>query len=205
MVKEPGIIIVISAPSGAGKTSICREFFKTCPNVRYSVSFTTRPPRTGEKDGEDYSFISREEFRKKIEAQDFVEWTEKFGYLYGTSKGAVQASLEKGSDILLDIDTVGAKNIKNAFPEGVFVFILPPSMAELKRRLLGRGSETQADLKNRFDKAVDEIREAIWYDYAIVNEDINRAAEQFKAVYIAEKLKRSRIKYDIQREFNLEE
>jgi len=184
VVKEPGIIIVISAPSGAGKTSICREFFKTCPNVRYSVSFTTRPPRTGEKDGEDYSFISREEFRKKIEAQDFVEWTEKFGYLYGTSK---------------------AKNIKNAFPEGVFVFILPPSMAELKRRLLGRGSETQADLKNRFDKAVDEIREAIWYDYAIVNEDINRAAEQFKAVYIAEKLKRSRIKYDIQREFNLEE
>ncbi len=205
MEKEQGIIIVISAPSGAGKTSICREFLKDCPNIRYSVSFTTRPPRPGEVHGRDYFFVSPEEFRKRIEADDFAEWTEKFGYFYGTSRETMQFFLNEGGDILLDIDTVGAKNLKKTFSQAVFVFILPPSMKELKNRLLGRGSETKSDLKKRLGKAVDEIREAIWYDYTIINQDIRNAADQRRTVYVAEKLKKSRVKYDMQKEFNLEE
>ncbi len=197
--------MVVSAPSGAGKTTICREVLKIIPEMTYSVSYTTRPIRPGEEDGRDYHFISEAEFKNKIEAGDFVEWTEKFGFLYGTSAEAMRSVLEHGQSLLLDVDTAGAKNLKSRFPEGVFVFILPPSLEELQKRLTGRASEHDKDLKIRLEKARDEIKEVFWYDYVLINDQVETAVEQVRSIYSAEKNKRERILPKIRKKFNLEE
>jgi guanylate kinase len=188
-----GLLLVVSAPSGAGKTSICRDIMKMFPEIVYSVSYTTRPPRPSEVDGRDYRFISDEAFRMGISRGDFIEWNEVYGYLYGTSGSDIKALLEKNKDIILDLDTKGAVNLKKLFPEGIYIFISPPSLAELKKRLEKRASETTKNLKIRLKNALEEMKEAFWYDYVIFNEKLPVAVEQFKSVYLAEKCRRERL------------
>jgi guanylate kinase len=183
--------MIMSAPSGTGKTSISREILRMFPDIRFSVSSTTRPPRPGEVNGKDYHFIAEEEFREQIAQGEFVEWVENYGCLYGTSKKTMAAYLETGQDLILDIEPCGAKVIKEHYPHGVFVFVLPPSLSELKARLAKRG-EDAAVAERRLRASLDEIREALWYDYVIFNERLNEAVDRFRAIYIAEKSRRDR-------------
>ncbi len=192
MEERETIYIAVSAPSGAGKTSICREVMKMFPEIRYSVSYTTRQPRSGEKHGKDYFFISEAEFRDRIAKGEFVEWAENYGHLYGTSRETMTRFLEDGYDLLFDVDPRGARALRENYPGGIFVFVLPPSLEALKERLRGRGSESETVLKKRFDKAVDEIREVFWYDYIIFNERIEEAVDRLRSIYLAEKSRRER-------------
>ena len=161
------------------------------PDVRFSVSSTTRRPRPGEVDGRDYHFISKEEFQERIGRGEFIEWVENYGQLYGTSRKTMDAFLEKGHDLILDIEPRGAKAIRGHYPRAVFILILPPSLAELKSRLAKRG-ESPAVMECRLRTALDEIREALWYDYVIFNERLDEAVDLFRALYIAEKSRRDR-------------
>ncbi|MBW2649239.1 MAG: guanylate kinase [Deltaproteobacteria bacterium] len=188
-----GLLIVISAPSGAGKTTICKGLLNEFPDLRFSVSCTTRPPRKGEKDGEDYHFISVKDFKDSIEKNEFVEWEEIYGHFYGTSKKDIEGLIQRGHDVILDIDTKGAGNVKAKYPDGVFVFIMPPSVEVLRERLKKRGSETDDIIKMRFDRAMEEIRENKWYDYVIFNDIIRGSVNIMRSVYIAEKNRRSRL------------
>jgi guanylate kinase len=189
---EPsGLLMVVSAPSGAGKTSICREFLKMSPDVHFSVSCTTRQPRPGEVNGKDYIFISREEFHARIARGEFVEWVENYGEFYGTSKKTLDAFLEKGYDLIMDIEPRGAKAIRQHYPCAVFIFILPPSLSVLISRLASRGENADV-VECRLRRSQDEIREALWYDYIILNETLSEAVDQFRAVSIAEKCRRDR-------------
>lgn len=188
---SPGVLLVVSAPSGAGKTSITREILRMFPHIRFSVSCTTRAPRPGEVNGSDYHFISEASFRQRIAEGEFVEWVENYGQLYGTSKKTMDAFLEKGEDLILDIEPRGAKAIKDHYPRAVFVFILPPSLSELKNRLAKRG-ESAAAMERRLKNSLAEMREACWYDYLIFNERLDSAVERFRAIYLAEKSRRER-------------
>lgn len=196
VLQEPeGLYIVVSAPSGTGKTSILREVLKMCPNLLFSVSYTTRPRRDGEKDGRDYHFISEDAFKDKVARGGFAEWAENYGYLYGTSSQTMKEFLQKGSDLVLDLDLRGAKTLKKNYPGGVFVFILPPSRSELEKRLRGRGAESKQNIDKRLAKALDEIKEIMWYDYIIFNEHLETAVDTLRSIYVAEKSKRERLAY----------
>jgi guanylate kinase len=184
--------MIVSAPSGTGKTTLCRLLLKSEPEITFSVSYTTRSQRAGEIDGKDYHFISNEEFKRMDENGDFLETEAIFNHFYGTSGKDINKSLAKGKNILLDVDTKGAKNLKHTCPEGVFVFILPPSLGTLKRRLAKRGSEDEKNIRLRMEKACEEIHENHWYDYVIVNDIINDSLEALKSIYIAEKHRRKR-------------
>lgn len=193
-----GLFIVVSAPSGAGKTTILRKVLKSCPNVLFSVSYTTRPPRPGEEDGRDYFFVTEEAFRERIIQGEFAEWEEYSGYLYGTSAKMMGAFLEKGFDLMLDIEPRGAKALKKNYPGGVFVFILPPSISELRRRLDQRGSDNKKVIDERMNRVLDDIREVVWYDYVIFNDRLESAIDQLRSIYVAEKHKRERLAEKIQ-------
>ena len=188
-----GLLIIISAPSGAGKTTICKRLLNEFPDLRFSVSCTTRPPRKDEKDGEDYHFISVKDFKDRIEKNEFVEWEEIYDHFYGTSRKDLEGLSQRGYDVILDIDTKGAGNVKARYPEGVFVFIMPPSAEILRERLKKRGSETDHIIKMRFDRAMGEIRENEWYDYVIFNDIISDSVDIMRSIYIAEKNRRSRL------------
>jgi len=187
----PGLLMVVSAPSGAGKTTVCRRVMELDPEIHFSVSVTTRAPRPGEQEGRDYHFVSRETFREMIVRGEFVEWVENYGNFYGTSKKTMDSFLEQGVDLLLDIEPRGAGEIRKRYPRAVFVFILPPSLAELRERLAKRG-EPEDVLKRRLDASLSEIKEALWYDYIVVNEKLEEAVERFRAIYLAEKSRRER-------------
>jgi len=184
--------MVVSAPSGTGKTSICRPLLREFPALRFSVSFTTRPPRRGEADGRDYHFVTPDAFREKIQAGDFVEWAENYGHLYGTSRGVIEEIRGRGEDILLDVEPRGARALKEIYPKGVFVFVLPPDLAELQRRLWKRGDGDEEVRRWRYQKARDEIQEVFWYDYIVVNDRLEQAIERMRAIYQAEKCRRER-------------
>ena len=192
-----GLYIVVSAPSGTGKTSILREFLRMYPNLLFSVSYTTRPRRPGEKDGKDYYFITEEAFKDKLDRGEFAEWEENYGYLYGTSSKTMKEFLQKGFDLVLDIDWRGAKTLKKNYPGGVFVFILPPSTGELEKRLRGRGVESKQNIDKRLTKALDEIKEIIWYDYLIFNDHLETAVDTLRSIYVAEKSRRERLAHKI--------
>ncbi|MBN2373549.1 guanylate kinase [bacterium] len=184
-----GIPFVISAPSGAGKTSICKEVRSIIPNLAYSVSYTTRPIRKGEKESEDYFFVSPEVFEDMINEGRFLEWAQVHGHYYGTSKDIVLDKIKHGLDCLLDIDTCGAKNLKKIFPDGIFVFIVAPSFHELKSRLSKRQTEDYEQIRIRTEKAFAEIQAFEEYQYLIINRDFSQAVEELKSIIIAERCK----------------
>ena len=172
--------------------SLGRPMLEAFPDLRFSVSHTTRPPRSGDQEGRDYYFISPEEFQKMIDGSDFVEWAEIYGHRYGTSKERLEKARREGLDLLLDIDGQGARQLRNQGIPGVFVFILPPSLAELKRRLRGRKTEGKEALEERVKKAQAEISKARFYDYWVVNDDLTKARERLKAIVLAERCRRER-------------
>lgn len=191
--KSKGGIFIVSAPSGAGKTTMCKQVIMTVDDIRPSVSFTTRQPRAGEIPDEDYCFVSEEEFKAMIDRGDFVEWARVHGNLYGTSGLKLEGLISAGYDVLLDIDTQGARQIKKTFSNGVYIFILPPSMKELKHRLEGRMSNSIEDMNNRLQRAVEEIKEYKIYDYVIVNDILNDSLKKLEAIIVAERLRSSKI------------
>ncbi len=185
--KARGLFIVVSAPSGTGKTTICRLLLEKWPNLSFSVSFTTRSPRPDERDGESYHFISTAAFKEKIARGEFAEWVENFGQFYGTSKITMESCLEKGYDLLIDVEPRGAKELRKSFPGGIFIFLLPPSWEELKGRLIKRGFEEEAAMRERLEKAREECGEVFWYDYVIFNDQLMETVERLSAIYVAEK------------------
>jgi len=191
--KREGVLYVISAPSGAGKTTLCKEVIDIFPNLRHSVSYTTRPPRNGEVHGRDYFFVGKEEFTRMVEAGEFAEWAEVHGNLYGTSLATLKECRTEGIDLILDIDCQGARQLKGRFEGGVYIFVLPPSIEELRRRLDNRSSDSQEVIERRIQNAAGEIREARWYDYIIVNDRFSEALEQLKSVLIAEQCRSTRL------------
>ena len=195
--KGRGLLIVISGPSGAGKGTICKSFLERNSEVAISVSATTRSPRNGEVDGINYYFMSKEQFKEKIEANDFLEYAEVYDNFYGTPKSNVEQLLESGKDVILEIDIQGALKVKENTEEGVFIFILPPSMEELKARIIKRGSETPESLMKRFKSAYKEINFISRYNYAVVNDEVETAVDKLEAIVCAEKCRVDRIKHSI--------
>jgi len=201
--KRKGILYIISAPSGAGKSSLCRELLDIFPELRHSVSSTTRAARPGEVDGRDYNFISREEFLRMIAAGEFAEWAEVHGNLYGTSLKTLQQSRDEGIDLILDIDCQGAAQFKKNQVDGVTIFILPPSYNELRVRLEGRGSDAPEVIEQRLLNAVEEIAQAGWYDYIVVNDVFSHAVDDLKSIIVAERHRSRFIRETLNSEFNI--
>ncbi len=173
-----GKVIIFSAPSGSGKTTIVRSVFKRIPELVFSISATTRERRGVEKDGVDYFFISESEFQRKIELNEFVEWETFYGYYYGTLKKFINSTLESNKSIVLEVDVKGALKIKKEYPEAVGIFIMPPSIEELKNRLRNRRTESNEDLIKRIERAEMEIGYQKYFDYVVVNDNLNRAQKE---------------------------
>ncbi len=192
MTKE-GLLYIVSAPSGAGKTSLCKEIIDIFPNMRHSVSYTTRSPRPGEVNGIDYFFVSGEEFKRMVDDGEFAEWAEVHGNLYGTAIKTLEEYRKNGIDVILDIDCQGARKLKERCPGSVYIFILPPDFQELRRRLTGRNSDSSETIERRIRVAALEIKESRWYDYIIVNDVFARAVEELKSVLIAEKCRTEKV------------
>ncbi len=189
MFSRKGIIFVVSAPSGAGKTTLCQRLCSMDSGIKHSVSYTTRKPRPGEINDIHYTFIDEDEFRAMISEGDFVEWASVHGNLYGTSKRRIAHMVDSGIDVILDIDVQGARQIRSFFPDSVSLFILPPSMDVLKERLSGRMSDSPKVIAARIKKATDEIMEYENYSYVIVNDALDKALAELKAVVTAERIK----------------
>lgn len=181
-----GLLILISGPSGTGKGTVCDLLRQKHPEISYSISATTRQPRPGEQDGVNYYFYTKEKFQEMIDQGQLLEWAEVYGNFYGTPKQKVLDRLEAGEDILLEIDTQGALNVMKVMPEGLFIFLLPPSLEELVSRLKGRGTETEESLHRRLGAAVDEIKLATKYRYVVVNDKVEDAQETIAKIIEAE-------------------
>lgn len=197
ILNRKGLLLVVSGPSGAGKGTICKALLNKNDQIKLSVSATTRKPRNGEVHGVNYFFIEKEEFTKMIENGEFLEYAQIYDNFYGTPKAAIIECLEKGQDVILEIEMQGARQIKEVYPEGVFIFVLPPSLEELKSRIVGRGTETQEEIEKRFSCAFEEINQIVNYDYFIVNEDIEKSVSDVEAIICAEKNKVTRYKNNI--------
>lgn len=182
-----GIAFVISAPSGTGKTTVCRKLNASDPMLRFSVSHTTRRPRDGECDGIDYHFVDEAEFQRLVQAGAFLEHARYTGNLYGTSFAAVESSVADGIDVLLEIEVQGARQIREAGFDARFVFLLPPSLAELDARLRGRGTDADEVIEKRLAEARSELAAAEVFDYAVVNDDLDRAVSQVRQIIEAER------------------
>jgi guanylate kinase len=182
-----GIPFVVSAPSGTGKTTVCKALVASDPGLRFSISHTTRAPRSGERDGVDYHFVDRAAFAKLVAEGAFLEHAEYAGNLYGTSFAALEAPLAEGHDLLLEIEVQGARQVRERRPDARLVFLLPPSSEALERRLAGRGSDTQEAVKARLDLAKRELAERELFDYAIVNDDLERCVAAVREVIAAER------------------
>lgn len=190
--KQKGILLVVSGPSGAGKGTICDALLKKYPNLRYSVSVTTRAPREGEVNGKDYIFVSQEEFMEMINNNELLEYAIVYDNYYGTPKKYVEEELEKGLDILLEIEMDGAQQIRKKFSDGVLVFIMPPSLSELYARIKKRDKDTEKIIEKRMLCASDEIKRAVDYDYIVLNQELDLAVEQTHKIILVEKLKAKR-------------
>ena len=190
-----GVLLVVSGPSGAGKGTICKALLEKHKEIYLSVSATTRSPRKGEVEGVNYYFTTKEEFVKRVEEGDFLEHAEVYGNYYGTPKSSVEKMLEQGKDVILEIDIQGALKVKENCEEGIFIFILPPSMEELKQRIIKRGSETPESLMTRFKSAYKEINYISKYNYAVVNDEVDLAVKKLEALITAEKCRVDRMKH----------
>jgi guanylate kinase len=180
--KSKGSLFIVSAPSGAGKTTLCRLLVSSLASLKFSVSYTTRSARPGEVNDRDYTFVSREYFLRMIDAGEFMEWAEVHGELYGTSGTRVQEILDAGNDVVLDIDTQGALKIKKKYDKGVYIFILPPSMEALKKRLEKRMTNSREEIARRLRRAVIEIKTFRDYNYVIINDVLEDALREFEAI-----------------------
>ncbi len=182
-----GNLFVISAPSGSGKTTLVRRLLDTLDDVRFSVSFTTRPVRGSERDGIDYHFASKEVFRAKIEDGEFLEWAEVHGNFYGTSKIVTEQVRAAGEDILMDVDVQGAAQVRKAQPDAITLFVMPPSFAVLEERLRGRRQDSDEVIVGRLEEARHEIHHYKDYDYVLINDSVERTSELLKAIVLAER------------------
>ena len=181
-----GLLIVVSSPSGAGKTTLCHRLIEEFPEVMFSVSYTTRPMRRGEEEGIDYHFVDEATFDKMIAAGDFAEWAEVHGHRYGTTVAAVREALEGGRHVLFDIDYQGGRQLKAKFEkEAVLVFVLPPSLEELERRLRKRATDAPEVIERRLAKAREELKQYGLYQFLIVNDELPRAYDRLRAIYLA--------------------
>ncbi|MBE7025624.1 MAG: guanylate kinase [Ruminococcaceae bacterium] len=187
-----GILYVVSGPSGAGKGTVMQHFLPRHPGMFYSISATTRAPRVGEEDGVNYYFMEKDDFLRLRSADGFLECAEFCGNFYGTPKEAVMEKLSMGIDVLLEIEVQGALQVMDSYPEGIFIFIVPPSMEELRSRLVGRKTEEQSVIETRLDRAKEELRLADRYTYIVVNDVAERAAEELEAITTAEEAKSER-------------
>jgi len=184
---------VVSGPSGVGKSTLCRHILQDIPDIRLSVSYTTRPPRSGETDGKEYRFIPEKEFRTKIEEHVFAEWAEVYNRLYGTPWNELQQESGVHTDILLDIDVQGARQVMKTLQKAVTVFILPPSLETLHMRLAKRGTDSSEEQDRRFQKSQDEMKRYIEYHYTIRNEDLEQAIQELQAIIVAERMKTTHV------------
>ena len=193
MIRRRGTLFVVSAPSGAGKTTLCREMRQRLHDLAYSVSVTTRAPRPGEIDGTDFRFVSEAEFRAMLDRGELAEWATVHTNLYGTPAAPLDAALGDGQDVLLDIDTQGAAQLRARYPEAVLIFIVAPSMAELEQRLRERRSDRASEIARRLERARTEV--PLWrrYDYLIVNRDVKEAMEQLASIIQAERCRVARL------------
>ena len=184
------LLFIISAPSGTGKTSLCKEVIRNLSNLTSSVSYTTRKPRSGEMDGRDYFFVSPEKFQQMLDQGLFREWTEIYGNRYGTSKAFIEKLMKDQVDILFDIDSRGARKILELYPEGISIFVLPPSLQELKQRLISRGTDSPETITSRLTLAEQEMEDAGFYQYTVVNDSFEEAVKKLKSIVIAERCRR---------------
>jgi len=191
-IERRGVLFVVSAPSGAGKTTLCKELVASVPGVHPSVSYTTRNPRQGEVHGRDYYFVDEQVFQDMVQRNDFAESARVYGHFYGTPRQALTDMMEKGLDVLLEIDTQGAMQIKKKFSDGVYIYILPPSIEDLRTRLLQRG-DPQEEIQRRMQKARQEILSYREYDYIVRNEDLKQALQELQAIVHAERTRMKRV------------
>ncbi len=193
MKKEKGLLLVLSGPAGVGKGTVCVALRQEETSVQYSVSATTRSPRQGEVDGVNYFFKTKEEFEKMIEQDQLLEWAEYVGNYYGTPVDYVRETIDSGQDIILEIEVQGALKVRERFPEGVFIFLMPPSLAELRSRIVGRGTETEDIINKRMTVAREEIEMMKKYDYVVENDQVHLAVDRIKSIVTAEHCKRERL------------
>ena len=186
---KKGLLIVVSGASGTGKGTVCKKILEDCPEIYYSISATTRQPRQGEVDGREYFFITVDEFKNWIAEGKFLEYAEVYGNFYGTPLHKIEERLNRGEDVLLEIDTQGALKVMEKFSDGVYIFLLPPSLEELRRRIEGRGTESPEVLERRFNAAKNEIALAEKYTYNVMNDLVENAVDNIKKIVAVEKLK----------------
>ena len=190
--KGAGLIFIISAPSGTGKTTLVREVIRQLPGLQFSVSFTTRLPRPDEKEGEDYHFVSHSVFQKMVEKKEFLEWAEVLGNRYGTPRPDLKKIEREGVDLILDIDTQGAKKVTKEIVQPVLIYLLPPSLKELRERLMKRGVDSLERIKFRLSNARRDMEEAYGYHYVIINDSMGDALERLKSIIVAERCRRGK-------------
>lgn len=192
--RRTGVIFILSAPSGAGKTTLINKLMGIFPEMTLSVSCTTRLPRPGEVPGRDYHFVTEKKFATMQAKDGFAEWANVHGFLYGTPRRALEQEIRRGRDVLLDIDVEGAKKIKKQYPHAVSIFLVPPSWEELGKRLALRGTDRKETIRQRLENARREIKEIIRYDYFVVNREVREALETLKSIVVAERLRVARFK-----------
>ena len=185
MIRSTGNVFVLSAPSGTGKSTLAKRLVRELPGLMFSTSFTTRMPREGEVDGQDYFFVDDATFDRMVAEGGFAEWVHVYGNRYGTSKAWIQEKVDAGQDILLDIETIGAQNIHQAIPEAIMIFLLPPSARELSNRLRGRGKDPEEQITERLRHARHEMEQYAHYDYLVVNDDLEQAYRMMESVILA--------------------
>jgi guanylate kinase len=190
-VSAAGRIFVVSGPSGSGKSTLIREVRQRVSDLGYSISHTSRPPRGQEKNGVEYHFVSKETFQKMIDNGEFVEWAEVYQDLYGTSVSSLKSQITIGLDVIMDIDVQGARNIRDHFKEAILIYVLPPSLEILEKRLRARGTDDEKAIRTRVKKAAKEIRNCVSYDYLVFNDKLEDAVEELKSVLIAERCRKS--------------
>ena len=188
-----GILFIISAPSGTGKTTLCKQLTTNLPGLWHSVSYTTRKPRPGEEHGREYYFIEEQTFQEMVARNEFVEWARVYGHLYGTPRKSLTEKIDQGIDVLLEIDVQGAMQVKKRFEDSVSIFILPPSMTVLRSRLQTRASDTPEEIQRRLHKVKEEVWSYREYAYIVRNEDLGRSLRDLESIFWSERLKTKRL------------